>query len=157
MHSAENTQKEAQAIDSTLLSMLKQCFANLHLQAVVGWFAFLSSREPHPGAQDPRGAAEVRLGEPKSAERKGSHLVGDSSGYRIVAGQGHGGRLLRDFVQVLVSHNFWSSACGCKVLFGRLTEHFAEKCHRILSKKITRDHQGNWNNQNKQSILSHDF
>ena len=53
MHSAENAQKEAQAIDSTLLSMLKQCFANLHLQAVVGWFAFLSSREPHPGAQDP--------------------------------------------------------------------------------------------------------
>ena len=43
-------------------------------QAVVSGPLLLPSREPDPRVQNPRGAAELRLGEPESAEGEGSHL-----------------------------------------------------------------------------------
>ena len=53
-----------------------------YLQAVVRSTILLSPREPDPGLEDPRGAAELRLGEPESAEGEGGHLAVSRLGER---------------------------------------------------------------------------
>ena len=45
------------------------------LQTVVRRSLLFPAREPHPGLENPRGAAELRLGEPKSAHGEGGNLA----------------------------------------------------------------------------------
>ena len=47
----------------------------MNSQAVVRWPLLLPAREPHPGLENPRGAAELRLGEPESAHGEGGDLA----------------------------------------------------------------------------------
>lgn len=45
------------------------------LQRVVSWSALLAAREADSSADNSRGTAELCLGKPKSAQRKGRNLV----------------------------------------------------------------------------------
>lgn len=49
-------------------------------EAVVARPLLPPAREPDPGAKNPLGTAELRLGEPKSAESEGCGLVGSRFG-----------------------------------------------------------------------------
>ena len=50
---------------------------------MIGWTFLFPSSEPYPGAKYPLSAAELRLGEPESAQCESGHLIGDS--VRVVA------------------------------------------------------------------------
>ncbi len=62
----------------------------------------LPASKPHPGAENPRGAAELRLGEPESAEREGGCLVGDSVGVVLVLADRKRRRLLGERIDLFV-------------------------------------------------------